>query len=589
MTDHLSYLDDDVQSDRTALFHSIEVLCALAERSHTEDIRILLTALSEKLKRDRFNLAILGQMKRGKSSFVNALLGAEILPTGILPLTSVITRVRYGSTPAAEIVYKSGQSEAIELHALHEYITEAANPGNRKQVASAEVAYPSELLHKGIDLIDTPGIGSTYLHNTSTTEDYLNEIDAGIVVLSVDPPITEVELDFLRRIRQDIPKLLFVINKADIVSPDEVETVRRFLESEIRNRIGIEPPELFPFSARQALQEQKNLKAGKTSGLEPLAERLHRFASEERERTLLQSIAFDVLRIAETLRFTALVGERVQAMSGEELNERKHSLEAALSSCDQEFKDLRFLLRQDTASIVAKVEKELKDHVAAAIPAAHERLTTFKKAHPAETRQRLGKLLDQFLYNEVKAAFDGWCAKKDESVRTQLADLSSRFIERTNAVLERLQDAAGTLFEVPVTHIHFTSELTMESHLYYHTDPVFLFQLDKLIFVLPKFLLRRIVFRRMFSLIETELQRNSGRIRYDYVQRLEKSVATFEQELKAAVGIVAANLRRVLQPDLHEAQSGRETLAQLDLIIVQCSVLLARSDRTSQPLENAAI
>jgi predicted GTPase len=240
MTNHSSYSDDSAQSDRKALLYSIEVLSTCAERSRSEDIRLSLIALSTKLKMNRFNLAILGQMKRGKSSFVNALLGAEILPTGILPLTSVITRVRYGPTPAAEIVYKSGQSEQIEVRALHEYITEAANPGNRKQAASAEVAYPSDLLRAGIDLIDTPGIGSTHLHNTSTTEDYLNEVDAGIVVLSVDPPTTAVEVDFLRRMRRDVPKLLFVINKADTATLDEVAAVRRFLENELRNHIGIE-------------------------------------------------------------------------------------------------------------------------------------------------------------------------------------------------------------------------------------------------------------------------------------------------------------------------------------------------------------
>ncbi len=582
MTDHLSCPNEDIQSDRKALFHSIEVLSVLAERNHTGDLRASLAALSEKLKKNRFNLAILGQMKRGKSSFVNALLGVEILPVGILPLTSVVTKVQYGSVPAAKIVHKSGQSESIELRALHEYITEAGNPGNRKQVASAELAYPSELLRMGIDLIDTPGIGSTYLHNTSTTEDYLNEIDAGIVVLSVDPPITEVELDFLRRIRRDVPKLLFVINKVDVVSPDEVELVRQFLKNELRNRAGIENPELFSFSARQAIQAQRDPAAEKTGGLGPLVERLHSFASEERELTFLQSIALDVLHMASTLRFTALVGERAKAMSGEELNTRKYALEAALSRCDQEFKDLRFLLRQDTASITAKVEGELKNHVALAIPVAQERLAAFKKQHPTETRQRLGRLLDQFLRDEVKTVFDGWCAKEDESVRQELANLSSRFVERTNAVLERLQDAAGTLFNVPVSHIHFTSALTMESHLYYYTDPVFLFQLDKLVFALPRSLLRRIVFQRMFSLIQAELSRNSGRIRYDYVQRLEKSVAAFERELKAAVGVVADNLRRVLDPDSDQVQSCRDTITQLDLILAQCSALLSRSNHAPQ-------
>ncbi len=368
-----------LQLDRKALLRSIDALSALAERNRTGDLHASLAALSEKLQKNRFNLAVLGQMKRGKSSVINALLGAEILPTGILPLTSVITRVRYGITPTAEIIHKSGQSEPIAVASLHEYITETANPGNRKQVASAEMTYPSRFLSMGVDLIDTPGIGSTHLHNTSTTEDYLTEVDAGIVVLSVDPPITAVESDFLRRIRLDVPRLLYVINKTDMAAPAEVEAVRRFLENELRNHIGIKNPELFPLSARLAMNEQRGQTAERSSGIEQLTARLHYFASQEKEQTLLQSVALDVLRIAGTLRFTAMVGERARSMSGEDLAFRKCALEATLSRTDQELKDLRYLLRQDTATIIARIESDLNDHAASAAPSVRGRLKDLQK------------------------------------------------------------------------------------------------------------------------------------------------------------------------------------------------------------------
>jgi len=588
MTNSTAHESCAQQSDRKALSRSIDALSALAERNRTEDLQISLTALSEKLLKNRFNLAVLGQMKRGKSSFINALLGAELLPTGILPLTSVITRVKYGTTPAAEIFYTTGQSEPIAVGSLHEYITEAANPGNRKQVASAEVTYPSQFLGMGVDLIDTPGIGSTHLHNTSTTEDYLTEVDAAIVVLSVDPPITAVESEFLRRIRLDVPRLLFVINKTDMATPAEVEAVRRFLENELRNHIGVKSPELFPLSARQAMQELREQKRNKSSGIEQLTARLDYFASKEKEQTLLQSVALDMLRIADTLRFTAMVGERAKSMSGEDLDSRKRALEAALSRADQELKDLRHLLRQDTATIIARIESDLKDYVDQATPGVRGRLKTFRREHSKETREQLGALLDQFMLSEVEAVFEDWREQEDERVHKELAALSGRFVERTNAVLERLQDAAGALFDVPVSHVTFTSVLSVESRLYYHTDHVFQHQLDRLIFALPKFLLRRIVFSRMLTYIDTELDRNAGRIRHDYLLRLEKSVATFEKELKAAVAIVADNLRLVLNSGAQDTESARSIVAQLDPIIAQCSALIARPNGAPQLAITAA-
>ena len=538
---------------RKALLRSIDELSELAEGNQTEDLRASLEALSDKLRKNRFNLAVLGQTKRGKSSFINALLGARILPTGVLPLTSVITRVIYGTAPAAEIRYLSGKTEQIAVEFLYEYITEAGNPGNTKQVASAEVSYPSLFLAMGIALIDTPGIGSTHRHNTTTTEEYLAEVDAGIAVLSVDPSITAVESDFFRRIRQDVPKLLFVINKTDVATRDEVEAVVRFLENELRNHVGIKKPEVFPLSARLAMKERIELTPQEANGMDRLMARLNHFAAEEKEQTLFQSVALDLLRIARTLKFAAMVGERAKFMTGEEIASRKSALAEALARADQESKDLRHLLREDTATLMARVEKDLKDHLAAATPRVHNRLNKLRSQEPSENRRELGEMLDQFMLSEVEAVFEDWRA--------------------TNNVLERLQAAAGYLFDVPVKPVAVASSLSVESRLRYSTEPVFQHHLDKLIFALPKSIMRRAIFGRMLACIDAELSRNADRIREDYLQRLERSVAVFEKELKTAVAMVTDNLRFVVEARPEDSKSSGLVVTQLAPIISQCSAL----------------
>jgi ribosome biogenesis GTPase A len=558
---------------RKALLRSIDELSELAEGNQTEDLRASLEALSDKLRKNRFNLAVLGQTKRGKSSFINALLGARILPTGVLPLTSVITRVIYGTAPAAEIRYLSGKTEQIAVEFLYEYITEAGNPGNTKQVASAEVSYPSLFLAMGIALIDTPGIGSTHRHNTTTTEEYLAEVDAGIAVLSVDPSITAVESDFFRRIRQDVPKLLFVINKTDVATRDEVEAVVRFLENELRNHVGIKKPEVFPLSARLAMKERIELTPQEANGMDRLMARLNHFAAEEKEQTLFQSVALDLLRIARTLKFAAMVGERAKFMTGEEIASRKSALAEALARADQESKDLRHLLREDTATLMTRVEKDLKDHLAAATPRVHNRLNKLRSQEPSENRRELGEMLDQFMLSEVEAVFEDWRAQEDERIHMELAALSHRFVERTNNVLERLQAAAGYLFDVPVKPVAVASSLSVESRLRYSTEPVFQHHLDKLIFALPKSIMRRAIFGRMLACIDAELSRNADRIREDYLQRLERSVAVFEKELKTAVAMVTDNLRFVVEARPEDSKSSGLVVTQLAPIISQCSAL----------------
>jgi ribosome biogenesis GTPase A len=558
---------------RKALLRSIDELTTLAEGNRTEDVHASLEALSDKLKRNRFNLAVLGQTKRGKSSFINALLGARVLPTGVLPLTSVITRVTWGPAPSAEILFHTGETQRIAVDLLYEYITESGNPGNKKQVASAEVYYPSPILGMGFDLIDTPGIGSTNRKDTETTEDFLSEVDAGIAVLSVDPSITAMESEFLRRIRQDVPKLLFVINKTDTATPNEVDEVINYLEDELRNRVGIKKPEVFPLSARQAMKGPMELAPHESTGMDRLLARLHHFAAEEKEQTLFQSVAMDLLRIAGTLRFAAMVGERARSMSGEDIANRKSALEEALARGDQELKDLRHLLRQDTATLIARIEKDLKEHIAATAPRIHSRLNRLRNEQGDETREQLAEMLDQFMLGEVEGVFEDWRAQEDERIHMELAALSRRFVERTNNVLERLQTAAGYLFDVPVTPVAVASSLSVESRLRYSTEPVFQHQLEKLIFVLPKSMMRRAIFGRMLTCIDAELSRNADRIRDDYLQRLDRSVATFEKELKTAVGIVADNLRFVLEPKTEHATPSGKVVSQIAPIIRQCVAL----------------
>jgi hypothetical protein len=163
------------------------------------DCRRVLARLAE----DRFNLAIVGQFSRGKSSLMNALLGSERLPTGILPLTSVITTVTYGETEKV-LLQREGWTfpQEIRLDQLAEYVTQGRNPGNEKRVVLAEVRLPNELLRLGVHFVDTPGIASAIAENTKTTRQFLPEADAAVLVTSFESPMTEAEVAFLQEVRE---------------------------------------------------------------------------------------------------------------------------------------------------------------------------------------------------------------------------------------------------------------------------------------------------------------------------------------------------------------------------------------------------
>jgi hypothetical protein len=136
-----------------------------------------LSNLRNRLASGRLNLAIMGQFKRGKSTLLNALVGEELLPTSVVPLTAVPTFVRFGDALSLRVSYTDGRpaeqrrSGALEelRDALTGLVTEAGNPQNHLGVAQVEILLPSPLLAHGVELIDTPWIGSTLRHNTEAT------------------------------------------------------------------------------------------------------------------------------------------------------------------------------------------------------------------------------------------------------------------------------------------------------------------------------------------------------------------------------------------------------------------------------------
>lgn len=217
--------------------------------------------LRERLAGGRMHIAVLGQFNRGKSTFINALLSTEIMPVSVLPLTSVPTFIAYGSEAGCTIRFADGREVAAAggdaaavTSQLCDYVTEEGNPRNRLRVSDAKVECDSPLLRHGTVLIDTPGFGSTHVHNTETSLELLASCDAALFLLSADLPITRVEVDFLRRVIGTVPRLFFIYNKTDLLDGAELRHSRDFVRGVLAGDLGLGADiRLFPVSARNGL------------------------------------------------------------------------------------------------------------------------------------------------------------------------------------------------------------------------------------------------------------------------------------------------------------------------------------------------
>lgn len=194
--------------------------------------------LLERLESGNINISIIGQFKRGKSSLANKMLGDDFFPVGIVPITSAVTRVVYGEDKKCEVRFKNGICREIELAELPSFVSEQENSNNALGVDEVIIHAPSEFLKGGITFVDTPGVGSYHQNNTKTAYDYLKESDGVIFLLSVDSPINQIEIEFLKNTKEYVGKFYFAVNKIDTVSRQDLEAYTGYCKLLISQLIG---------------------------------------------------------------------------------------------------------------------------------------------------------------------------------------------------------------------------------------------------------------------------------------------------------------------------------------------------------------
>ena len=276
----------DLRSYETWKFELSAILRELAGSGDSAGFRDLFARLAA----DRFNITLVGRFSRGKTSLMNAILGMDRLPTGVVPLTSVITEVTYGSEAKAVLHYRgTSLFMDIALSELAAHITERGNPGNHRGISVAEVQLPAEFLRRGFTFIDTPGIGSSIAANTRTTRSFLPEADAIILVTSHDGPLSEEEADVLSWAGAAGRPLFVVLNKQDAAdAPARAQALAHVRGEAARLGAGSQL-RLFPLSARDALAARQagNAAALAASGLPALESALVDFLVHDQRRAFL--------------------------------------------------------------------------------------------------------------------------------------------------------------------------------------------------------------------------------------------------------------------------------------------------------------
>lgn len=575
---------------RSALDRALNGLSAIGRERGFDRLYGQTLELVKKLDEERFVVAVLGEFKRGKSTFINALVGAELLPMGAVPLTSVVTSVVGGANPRAEVAYRDGTRTEIDPRDLFRYVTEKHNPGNVLGVDQVVVEHPVAGLSEGVELVDTPGVGSIHGHNTETTRSFLSRVDVAIFVTSAEQPVSEAERAFLKEVRSEAERMFFVLNKVDLLDPDDAAEVLEFTRRVLTEAVGRQV-EVYPISARKALQA-KTSKDGRLleeSGLALFERDFRDYLTAEKDLTLLASVAASAQAAATDEINALLVEEQSLRLPVDELNRRLAALEEVHAAAVRSRRDLDALLAMETAQLLSVVEEDLRE----LRRRETERLLAYARelieAHP--NPRSAADEVDGEVKAALQGAVDRWRTVEEDKVQSGFRHATKRFTVEADELIRRTLDLCSNLMEVNLGFTKSVSPGDLESEFTYaFFDPPGAIEADieAVRRKLPKPLARRMLLRKFEGKIPVLVDKHCGRLRYDFARRLQQSRERLIRELNGQLDSILDSLRSGMERARDRREESESLAASAGSDLVRVRARLEAIARTLADIRRAA-
>jgi len=422
-----------------ALDKALEDLAALG----TDRDREQLAALRDRLAAARLRVLVAGEAKRGKSTLINALLGRPVLPSGVTPLTAVVTTVRYGADSRAEVRFGDGHLEKYPLAALGDLVTERGNPRNRRGIAAVTAFVDAPVLAGGVELVDTPGTGSVYQWDTDAAHQALETMDAAVLVLTADPPVSASERELLGKVGDLSVTTFAVLNKADHLDAAELAETAEFTRRVLADA-GY-PGRVYPMSARAALEKGEG-EAGGDPGFAAFADDFSAYLASRGRCDLAVSAAGHARRIARSVLDEVALTRRAAQMRAGDAAGQVERFGARLAEVAVHGRDAAAIADAESTRLLL----ELNDAAGEDGPRLGRQVTAelgglldgeLRTGAPGQIEQRGRERLVEL----TMAAADAWRQRQRERIEQGLADTDARLASDLKTELQVLRESAAEL------------------------------------------------------------------------------------------------------------------------------------------------
>jgi GTPase Era involved in 16S rRNA processing/uncharacterized protein (DUF2267 family) len=500
------------------LLNEIKAICS---RYDTTSLQRLIVSAENLSANKMIDIAIFGQFKTGKSSFINSFIGKPVLPTSVIPATSVITRICFGEKERAYITFNHARTEEIQLNEIVNYVTESKNPGNTKDVAIATIEIPELEQYKGLCFIDTPGLGSIYLHNSKTTNEWSPEATIALICISADRPLSEFDLNLIKELDGLSYKLVCILTKTDLFTTEQLEEITIYLQKALQNEIGknieIYNYSIFNNTGFYKTRIDKNI-------FKPLLER--------HDHEIEKIFQHKVLTIANKLQYYIEIAYQASLKTDEEKHQLKKKIfDEKLNSIYIQ-QELRLVTADSKSKVREIVYNILEKHRVEVLNELHDHFNTefsSGKGNLYQLTRKYEKWLRANLSIQLQKIADQEQVQFDEILNKIVA----HFSYYTKSLSEKLNEAVFEVLNIKLSPDEWKPEFKPLKHPDISIYRTFDSNIDLLWFLFPMFIFRRIFRNYFFKQIADEVDKNIYRLTSNITEIIHKEIdRNKEQTLK---------------------------------------------------------
>lgn len=520
----------------------------------------VLPEIRDNLQQERFRLVVLGQFKRGKSTFINALLGEEILPTDVIPVTAVVTEIQHGTEAGAQVFFHEGVPKQVAIAELDQYVSESENPKNIKKVDKVDVRYPAAFLEKGLSIVDTPGVGSIHEHNTRLTREYLLQADAAVFVFSADPPLTELEKDFLKVLIPIVPHIHFVLNKSDYLDQAALAKVITFNKEILQQLLKRDVP-ISPLSALQGLKAKLNSENGslKKSGLLALEQNLTDFLLQHRGKYFIISNTERMMRICHEWKNLVELERKAQTLSINELNSNLDKFTHYMEKIGKNSNRLNYILEEIKQRLLQYYDGQTTAFIHDRTPVIRSKIKDLIDSSRQVRKHQLFPHIKQSLIDVVIDEFEPYRLRIEKNIKQKYNEELQYLNKEVTQIINDIYRFSAELFQISHTIQLRQNAWEYQSQFYYKAWEAegILEQLQNVfILFLPRFLFTILAKRRTNKAVLQKLDQQWGRFRSDLFYGLNDNNRMFMYEFKRILNRTADEIEQLIKKHVALKQDG---------------------------------